>query len=146
MGAQSGEAALYYLSKVGLKRLASRGVLDMSGGERAKGLLARLLATRAAVMIADEPAAGLDPDAQLHMLELLRAEAERGASVVVTLHDLTLAARFCDRLVVLQNGRAVADGPPQEALSPEVLRGVFHLEGELVETPAGLTLAARRGR
>ncbi|WP_307347086.1 ABC transporter ATP-binding protein [Caulobacter ginsengisoli] len=137
-------AAKYYLAKVGLRRLLQRGVLDMSGGERARVLLARLLATRAAVLIADEPAAGLDPDAQLHMLELLRAEAARGASVVVTLHDLTLAARFCDRLVVLKAGRAVAEGPPIEALRPEVLREVFGLEGGLIETPAGLTLAARR--
>jgi iron complex transport system permease protein len=137
-------AARYYLAKVGLKRLVQRGVLDMSGGERARVLLARLLCTRAAVLIADEPAAGLDPDAQLHMLELLRAEAERGASVVVTLHDLTLAARFCDRLVVLKQGRAVADGPPLEALTPQVLREVFGLDGVLLETPAGLTLAARR--
>lgn len=142
--AQTVEAAHYYLGRVGLKRLAGRGVLDMSGGERAKVLLARLLATRAAVLIADEPAAGLDPDAQLHMLELLRAEAGRGASVVVTLHDLTLAARFCDRLLVLKNGRAIADASPAEALSREVLREVFHLDGELVETPAGLTLAAKR--
>lgn len=141
---QSEEAAQYYLGKVGLKRLAGRGVLDMSGGERARVLLARLLATRAAVLIADEPAAGLDPEAQLHMLDLLRAEAARGASVVVTLHDLTLAARYCDRLLVLRNGRAVAEGAPEEALSPEVLKEVFHLDGQLVETPAGLTLAARR--
>ncbi len=137
-------AAKYYLAKVGLRRLLQRGVLDMSGGERARVLLARLLVTRAAVLIADEPAAGLDPDAQLHMLELLRSEAARGASVVVTLHDLTLAARFCDRLVVLKNGRAVADAAPLEALTPEVLREVFGLEGSLIETPAGLTLAARR--
>jgi iron complex transport system permease protein len=132
------------LGKVGLKRLAGRGVLDMSGGERARVLLARLLTTRAAVLIADEPAAGLDPDAQLHMLELLRAEAERGASVVVTLHDLTLAARFCDRLLVLKDGRAVAEGPPAEALTPQVLSEVFGLDGALIETPAGLTLAAQR--
>lgn len=141
---QSQEASAYYLGKVGLKRLAGRGVLDMSGGERARVLLARLLATRAAVLIADEPAAGLDPEAQLHMLDLLRAEAARGASVVVTLHDLTLAARYCDRLIVLQNGRAVAEGPPDEALRPEVLREVFHLDGELVPTNAGPALAARR--
>jgi iron complex transport system permease protein len=132
------------LARVGLGRLAGRGVFDMSGGERARVLLARLLATRGAVLIADEPAAGLDPDAQLHMLELLRAEADRGASVVVTLHDLTLAARFCDRLLVLKNGRAIADAPPGEALSPEVLHDVFGLEGMLIDTPAGLTLAARR--
>ena len=93
------------LARVGLEGFAARGVLDMSGGERARVLLARLLATGAPLLVADEPAAGLDPDAQLLTLELLRAEAERGAAVVVTLHDLTLAARACDRLVVMHQGR-----------------------------------------
>jgi iron complex transport system ATP-binding protein len=61
-------------------------------------LLARLLTTRAPLLVADEPIAGLDPDAQLLTLELLRAEAAGGAAVVVTLHDLSLAARYCDRV------------------------------------------------
>ena len=122
------------------------GVLEMSGGERARVLLARLLATRAPLLVADEPAAGLDPDAQLLTLELLRAEAARGAAVVVTLHDLTLAARFCDRLVVLSSGRVAAEGAPAEALAPEVLRSVFGLEGALVETAAGAVVSARRAK
>jgi iron complex transport system ATP-binding protein len=88
----------------------------MSGGEQARVLLARLLATRAPLMVADEPAAGLDPDAQLLTLELLRAEAACGAAVVVTLHDLTLAARSCDRIVVLNRGRVVADAAPRAIL------------------------------
>ena len=77
-------------------------------------------------------------------LELLRAEAARGGGVVVTLHDLGLAARACDRLVVLEEGRVAADGPPEQALSAEVLGRVFNLEGGLIQTPAGLALAARR--
>ncbi|MES2033569.1 MAG: ABC transporter ATP-binding protein [Pseudomonadota bacterium] len=132
------------LARVGMAAFEGRGVLDMSGGERARVLLARLLATRAPLLIADEPAAGLDPDAQLLTLELLRAEAERGAAVVVTLHDLTLAARSCDRLVVLRDGRVAAEGAPAEALSPTILRSVFSLDGALVETPAGPVVAARR--
>jgi len=132
------------LARVGLEGFASRGVLDMSGGERARVLLARLLATGAPLLVADEPAAGLDPDAQLLTLELLRAEAERGAAVAVTLHDLTLAARACDRLVVMDRGRVASDGSPRQALTPDVLRKVFALDGALVETPAGLTLSASR--
>lgn len=132
------------LARVGISDLADRGVLDMSGGERARVLLARLLATRAPLLVADEPVAGLDPDAQLLTLDLLRAQASAGAAVVVTLHDLGLAARTCDRVLVLDRGRVAADGAPVEALSPAVLASVFRLDGALVETPAGLVVAAKR--
>jgi iron complex transport system ATP-binding protein len=132
------------LERVGVADLADRGVLDMSGGERARVLLARLLATRAPLLIADEPVAGLDPDAQLLTLDLLRAEAAAGAAVVVTLHDLGLAARSCDRVLVLDHGRVAAQGAPVEALSPAVLASVFRLDGALIDTPAGLVVAARR--
>ena len=132
------------LDELEVAALGRRGVLDMSGGERARVLLARLFATRAPLLVADEPAAGLDPEAQLLILERLRARAERGAAVVVTTHDLALAARACDRIAVLHAGRLVAIGPPVEALSRRVLAEVFALDGELAETPAGLVLAARR--
>ena len=132
------------MAGVGLAHLAERGVFDMSGGERARVLLARLFVTGAPLLLADEPTAGLDPDAQLLALELLRAEAARGGAVVLTLHDLGLAARACDRLLVLHRGRAAAEGPPAQALSPKVLAEVFALEGGLIDTPAGPVLAARR--
>ncbi|KQY30392.1 iron ABC transporter ATP-binding protein [Caulobacter sp. Root487D2Y] len=132
------------LERVGVADLADRGVLDMSGGERARVLLARLLATRAPLLVADEPVAGLDPDAQLLTLDLLRAEAAAGAAVVVTLHDLGLAARSCDRVLVLDHGRVAAEGAPIDALSPEVLASVFKLDGALIETSTGLVVAARR--
>jgi iron complex transport system ATP-binding protein len=132
------------LAELEVGALALRGVLDMSGGERARVLLARLLATRAALLVADEPAAGLDPEAQLLILERLRARAEAGAAVIVTSHDLTLAARACDRLAVLHGGSLKALAEPAQALSPEVLLEVFALDGALVASPAGLTLAARR--
>lgn len=138
------ERAHESLAKVGLAALAGRGVLDMSGGERGRVLLARLLAARAPLLMADEPGAGLDPDAQLLALELLRAEAERGAAVTLTLHDLSLAARACDRLVVLAHGRVLADAAPTQALTPAVLAEAFGLEGALEPTSAGPALAARR--
>jgi iron complex transport system ATP-binding protein len=132
------------LAELEVGALAGRGVLDMSGGERARVLLARLLATRAKLLVADEPAAGLDPEAQLLILARLRQRAAAGAAVIVTSHDLTLAARACDRLAVLHEGRLRALATPLEALSPRVLAEVFALDGALIETPAGLTLAARR--
>jgi len=132
------------LERVGVADLADRGVLDMSGGERARVLLARLLVTRAPLLVADEPVAGLDPDAQLLTLDLLRAEAAAGAAVVVTLHDLGLAARSCDRVLVLDRGRVAAEGAPAKALSSTVLAEVFRLDGALIETAAGPVVAARR--
>jgi iron complex transport system ATP-binding protein len=134
------------LARVGLTDLAERGVLDMSGGERGRVLLARLLAAQAPLLVADEPAAGLDPDAQLLALELFREEAERGAAVVLTLHDLSLAARACDRICVLHAGRVLADGPAREALTPDILAAAFSLDGALQDTAAGPVLAAQRRR
>lgn len=142
--AEADALALERLARVGAGDLADRGVLDMSGGERARVLLARLLATRAPLLVADEPVAGLDPDAQLLTLDLLRGEVEQGSAVVVTLHDLGLAARTCDRIVVMSRGWIVADAPPREALSPAILAEVFGLDGALIETEAGPVLAARR--
>ena len=132
------------LERVGLAALADRGVLDMSGGERARVLLARLLAVEAPLLVADEPAAGLDPDAQLMVLDLLREEAAKGRAVALTLHDLGLAARGCDRLVVLHQGQVASQGAPKQALTSDILARVFHLRGQLSETPAGLVLAAGR--
>jgi iron complex transport system ATP-binding protein len=142
--AEAREAARGALARVGLTALADRGVLDMSGGERARALLARLLVTGAPLMVADEPTVGLDPDAQFLTLDLFREEAARGAGVVLTLHDLTLAARACDRLVVLHAGRIAADGTPAQALTPAVLRDAFGLDGALEQTRAGPVLVAGR--
>jgi iron complex transport system ATP-binding protein len=136
--------ALAALSEIGLADLAERGVRDMSGGERARVLIARLMATEAPLLVADEPTAGLDPDAALRVVDLLRGRAARGAAVVTTLHDLTLAARGCDRLAVMSGGRIIALATPVEALSPPVLAQAFGLEGGLVDTPAGWVMAARR--
>lgn len=143
----AGEAraiALQSLDRVGMAAAAGRGVLDLSGGERARVLLARLLATRAPLLVADEPAAGLDPEAQFLSLALLRQEAERGAAVVVTLHDLSLAARACDRLVILSDGAVAANGPASESLSPDRLRAVFGLDGRFFDTEDGPVLVTRR--
>lgn len=136
--------AMKALAEVEMADLVERGVFDMSGGERARVLLARLLATGAPLLIADEPAAGLDPDTQLLVADLLRARAARGAAVLVTLHDLTLAARSCDRLVVMAKGGVVTAGSPREALTPDVLARAFALKGGLIDTEAGFVVAAHR--
>jgi iron complex transport system ATP-binding protein len=142
--AEARRLALEALNDVGLGGLAERGVREMSGGERAKVLLARLLCTSAPLLVADEPASGLDPDASLRIMEVLQARASAGAAVVASLHDLTLAARSCDRLAVMSGGRLIALAPPSEALAGTVLAQAFALEGELVSTSAGWVVAARR--
>ena len=92
--------------------LADRPANALSGGETARVLLARALAVGAPLLLADEPVAALDPYHQLQVMEVLRRRADAGAGVLAVLHDLTLAARFCDRLVVMREGRILGEGPP----------------------------------
>ena len=113
------------LARCDASALADRRMDELSAGERARVLLARALATAAPVLLVDEPAAHLDPAHQLQLMELLREEAARGTAVAVTLHDLPLASRFCDELVVLSKGRVVTQGPAGQSLSDAALADVF---------------------
>jgi iron complex transport system ATP-binding protein len=135
--------ALAALAEVGAAALAERSLFELSGGEQARVLLARLFVTEAPLLILDEPVASLDPAAQLSILACLRRRAEAGAGVLVTLHDLNLALGACDRLLVMDRGRIVADAPPIEALSPALLREVFGLAATLVEGPYGPVLSIK---
>jgi iron complex transport system ATP-binding protein len=109
---------------------AERQVGTLSGGELARGMLARALAVEAPFLFADEPIAALDPYHALHIMQLLRELAQSGRSVLVVLHDLTLALRFCDRLLLMQGGRLVAEGSPQDVLAPAQLQAAYHVEAE----------------
>ncbi|WBU39198.1 ABC transporter ATP-binding protein [Homoserinibacter sp. YIM 151385] len=113
------------LAAAGAAEFADRRVTELSGGERQRVLLARALAQRPRLLLLDEPTNHLDVRAQLAMLELLRALAETGTTVVAALHDLGLAAAWADRVLVLDGGRAVAEGPPVETLSPELIARVY---------------------
>jgi iron complex transport system ATP-binding protein len=105
--------------------LADRDVRLVSGGERARVMLARVLAVEAPVLLVDEPTAALDPRQQLAIMEALRAEARCGALVIAVTHDLTLAARMADRVLLLHEGRLVADGTPDVALSDTSLATTY---------------------
>ena len=113
------------LARCDALQFADRRVDQLSAGERARVLLARALATQAQILLADEPAAHLDPAHQLRLMELLRDESRRGVAVIVTLHELSLASRFCDEILVLRKGRILARGAPKEALSDENLAVAF---------------------
>ncbi len=122
-------------------QFAERRMNELSAGERARILFARALATEAPILLADEPAAFLVPAHQLRLMGLLKDEATRGTAVAVTLHDLSLAARFCDELLLLDRGRVAEQGTPDSVLSDANLAAVFGIRavrGESALTPIAL--------
>jgi iron complex transport system ATP-binding protein len=120
------------LSAMDAGHLADRPVLEMSGGERARILLARALAQEPQALLADEPTAGLDPAHQLVLFRHLAALAEAGRTVVVALHDLSLAARFCHSVTLMQAGRIAAVGAPRDVLTAPNLAAVYNIKGRYV--------------
>ena len=131
------EAQARAIARMGLENYQTRRATELSGGEQARVLIARALAQDAPLLLADEPAAGLDPEAQIRTLQVFRDLAEEGRGVVASIHDLGLAARHCTRLVLLHRGRKVADGAPRDVLSPENLAEVFGVRGFHAETEDG---------
>ena len=119
------EAALAALS---LEPYADRRIDLLSTGERSRVLIARALAARPRLLLLDEPVANLDPLWQLRLMDLLSGLAARGQAVLVALHDLDLAARYADRLIVMQGGRIVADGEPRALITGQAIGSVFGIE------------------
>jgi iron complex transport system ATP-binding protein len=127
--------------ELGLEPLADRRMDRLSTGERSRVLLARALAPRPRLLLLDEPAANLDPAWQLRLMAILREAVGRGQAVVAAFHDLDLAARCADRMLVMDGGRIAADGAPAEILAGDVVERVFGIRREggewiLVSPPA----------
>ena len=125
------------LAATGLETLADRDTASLSGGQLQRAWIALVLAQRAPTILLDEPTTFLDLSHQLDVLRLVRSiNRERGATVVMVLHDLTLAGRYSDRLVVVGGGRVIADGTPWEVLTPAVLREAFDLDAIVIPDPS----------
>lgn len=123
---------------------ADRLITTLSGGECARVAIARALATEAPLLIADEPTASLDERHRLIVMELLRTIAKQGAAVIAIIHNLALAMRFADKVVLMNEGRIVASGTPQDALTPERIAEVFGVSVNRIDTPDGPVLVPSR--
>ena len=125
LGSEDRDAVDLALDQAGASGLKHRLIHELSGGEQARLHLARVLATRAPVLLADEPIASLDPRHQLDAMQVLRSQADQGASVICALHDLDLARRYADRIAVLDQGGLKAFGKAHLALTDDILAQVF---------------------
>ena len=133
MSPEDAEAVLRAMRATDVVGFSDRRVTELSGGERSRVALARVLAVEAPVILADEPTASLDPRYQLDVMKTLRAAADQGVLVIVVTHDLGLAARFADTVLVLSEGRLVAQGAPAAALSEQVMADVFRISAYRAE-------------
>jgi iron complex transport system ATP-binding protein len=141
-GAEAAVAAA--IAAAGLNGFEARPATELSGGERARVLLARALATEAPILLADEPVAALDPRHQLLVLDVLRGQARGGASVVAVMHDLPLAARYADRVLLMREGRIEADGTPRDVLTSAQLATSFGIEASVIERDGALLITPSR--
>ena len=137
IGAADHDAIAAAMARTDVAHLADRIATELSGGERARVMLARALAVGAPGLAVDEPLAALDPGHQIDVMQLLAREARAGGLVIAVLHDLSMAARYCDRLLLLDRGTLVADGTPEEVLTQDRLRAVYGITSriDLAATP-----------
>jgi len=134
-GAEDDRVIHRALMVTGTLGLSGRQFNTLSGGEQQRVHLARTLAQQPRLLVLDEPTSHLDVRAQHEMLGLLRERAADGLTVLMAIHDLNLAAAFCDRIVVMGNGRIVAEGAPEAVLEPGLLQDVYGIEASIIPHP-----------
>ncbi|MEO1192841.1 MAG: ABC transporter ATP-binding protein [Pseudomonadota bacterium] len=140
---ETGEMVARVLADLGVSGLAKRSVVSLSGGERASVLLARALVAGPSLLLADEPVAALDPGQQLRVLDRLRHRVDHGLGLLVILHDLSLAARYCDRLALMHRGRILLQGSTASVLASRELQesyGVSFAIGSVGDVPSVVAL------
>ncbi len=116
------------LKKCDVSQFAQRGIQSLSGGERARVLLARALAVQPQILLADEPLAGLDPGHQLEIMSYLQQQANAGVAVIIVIHDLNLAKRFCHRVVLLGRQRVLDQGPVDDVMIADKIARCFSIQ------------------
>lgn len=124
------------LSRVGMTDFATRSLATLSGGERQRVHVARALAQQPELLLLDEPTNHLDVAAQLAVLGLLRSLSADGVTVLTAMHDLNLAAAYCDHLVLLDRGTVAAAGPVHDVLTPTILKEVYNVQCDVLVHPA----------
>jgi iron complex transport system ATP-binding protein len=135
---QTVQQALRVLRQFGLANLQARRLGELSGGQRQMVYLAQTLFRQSRVLLLDEPTGALDLMHQLAVLDAVKTHTRRANAItVMALHDLTLASRFADRIICLDNGRLVADGTPENVLTHELIRQVYHVDAEILFTRDG---------
>jgi iron complex transport system ATP-binding protein len=138
------ELARCAMARVGIAELADRPVDRLSGGERQLVFFARALVQESDWLLLDEPTAFLDLRHRIDLLRVVREFARAGGGALVVSHDLDLAARVCDRLVVLAHGRVIAEGEPAQVLRPEILERAFGMRADVLEGPDGRPVVVAR--
>ena len=134
------------LDRLDLSGFGERTVQSLSGGERQRAVMARALAQQADILLLDEPTTALDLGHQQDVLELVDAlRRERGLTVIATLHDLTLAARYGDRIAMLARGRVAETGPPASVLTVENIAAHFGATVRIVDDPEGPVIVPTAG-
>ena len=128
------------LHRLGLDGFRQRIATQLSGGEQGRVLIARALAQQTPLLLADEPIAGLDPAQQIATMQVFSGLAQEGRAVVVSLHDLGLAARHCTRLILMHQGRLVADGAPDDVLTADLMAQVVGISIWRQDSPLGPVL------
>lgn len=126
------EKAYSAMELVGVEKFAFRGLNELSGGERQRVMIARAIAQETPIMLMDEPTSSLDVRYQMSVMEIVRnLSEERGTSVIISVHDLNLASRYCDEILVLNEGRVCGFGPPSTLLSESMMRSVYGIEAHI---------------
>ena len=123
------------------EQFADRTLDTLSGGERQRVFIARALTQQPRVLLLDEPTTNLDVLHQLKVLNVVRRLVDDGLTAIAAIHDLNMAARYCDRLVLLSGGRVLAEGPPEQVLSPETMESAFGVRAAIHRDPVTGSLA-----